>query len=287
MVDLPNSSFQLLVNRLFQGEAALVFGEHDLQLRRHCQRGFQRLRRGDLRRRHAPRLLRRLMRDAPPAFHPLRCRRRQVRVGAARDHGQDGGNAQLGRFLDRPLHAIELEDRQQQRQARRLLLRHDSPSSNSTRSSATAPRGPGAPRRRWRLRTPGRRGRAARAPGARRCGPAGTRARRRPGRQSSGGGSFADQEKPGGGGGDGVGTPKQRFWRPGLSSGRWRCRSSPRRSDADEERDDHPALARIEEINGKQDERSAARSSPTCGAARASRSAIVRWSVREFSACAS
>jgi hypothetical protein len=35
-------------------------------------------------------------------------------IRAARDHGHDPRNAQLGALLDRPFHAVELEDRENQ-----------------------------------------------------------------------------------------------------------------------------------------------------------------------------
>ena len=50
-----------------------------------------------------------------PALGAFHCGSGQVRVGAAGDHGHDSRNSQLRAFLDRPLHAVELEDGEQER----------------------------------------------------------------------------------------------------------------------------------------------------------------------------
>ena len=61
------------------------------------------------------RLLRCLVRNAPPPLRALRRSLCQMLFGAPRDHRRDRRNAKFGRFFDGPLHAIELVDRHYQR----------------------------------------------------------------------------------------------------------------------------------------------------------------------------
>ena len=66
------------------------------------------------------------------------CRgRRQMSIRAARDHWNDARHPDLRAFLDRPFHAIELEDGEHQRNlgGSRLTAIASSPRANSTRSS--------------------------------------------------------------------------------------------------------------------------------------------------------
>ena len=59
-------------------------------------------------------LLGRLERDSAPALNAFRRCRSQMRVGTASDHRHNSGDSQFSAFLDRPFHAIELEDGEQQ-----------------------------------------------------------------------------------------------------------------------------------------------------------------------------
>ncbi len=52
--------------------------------------------------------------DALPALYALLGRNSEMLLGAARDDRDDSCDVQLGTFFDCPLHAIELEDGQQQ-----------------------------------------------------------------------------------------------------------------------------------------------------------------------------
>ena len=69
---------------------------------------------GDLGRSCAAGLLGGLERDSAPAFGALRRSRSQVSVGATGDYGNDSRDSQFGAFLDRPFHAVELEDGEQE-----------------------------------------------------------------------------------------------------------------------------------------------------------------------------
>ncbi len=63
--------------------------------------------------------LRRLMRDAPPSLHAFARSLRQMLLRAARDHRSDRCHSQLRRFLDAPLHVVELENGNDQRDGQR------------------------------------------------------------------------------------------------------------------------------------------------------------------------
>ena len=67
----------------------------------------------------AARLLRGLVRDAAPALGALLRSLGQVLFCSPRDDRRDRGNAELGGFLDCPLHAIELVDGEDQRDGQR------------------------------------------------------------------------------------------------------------------------------------------------------------------------
>ena len=69
----------------------------------------------------AARLLRRLMHDAPPARGALQGGLGQMLFRAPRNHRRYRGNAQLGSFLDGPLHVIELVDGHHQRDGHRRI----------------------------------------------------------------------------------------------------------------------------------------------------------------------
>ena len=70
----------------------------------------------NLRRCHAPRLLSRLPRQALPAFVPLRRGRSEMSVSPLRNDRNNARHSDLSTLLDRPFHAIELEDGKNQRQ---------------------------------------------------------------------------------------------------------------------------------------------------------------------------
>src|ERR1700739_737658 len=53
--------------------------------------------------------------DASPSFHALWSGECEMLLGASRDHRHDGGDSQLRRLFDRPLHVVELENRHYQR----------------------------------------------------------------------------------------------------------------------------------------------------------------------------
>src|SRR5580658_3836438 len=69
----------------------------------------------NLRRRRPPRLLRCLTNNPQPAFAALRGGHSQMRVAPAGDDGNNASDSNLRALLDRPLHAVELEDSQRQR----------------------------------------------------------------------------------------------------------------------------------------------------------------------------
>ena len=71
----------------------------------------------DLGRSGAARLLGRLEGDSAPPVDSFRRGRGQVRVGAAGDYGHDSRDSQFGAFLDRPFHAVELENGEQESDA--------------------------------------------------------------------------------------------------------------------------------------------------------------------------
>src|ERR1700722_1399217 len=67
------------------------------------------------------RLLRRLARNPAPTLHAGRCGLDQMFFAAPRAHGNEPLGSQLRCLLDDPLHAVELEDREQQRYWKRRL----------------------------------------------------------------------------------------------------------------------------------------------------------------------
>ncbi len=67
-------------------------------------------RRQYLRRRSPPRLLRRLPGNPSPAFMPLYRRSRQMSIRPLRNHRNNPRHSNLRTLLNRPLHAIKLED---------------------------------------------------------------------------------------------------------------------------------------------------------------------------------
>src|SRR5580704_4577882 len=57
-----------------------------------------------------PRLLCRLMRDAPPSFHAPHRSQCEMLFSASCDHRRNRGDSQFRRFFDCPLHVVELEN---------------------------------------------------------------------------------------------------------------------------------------------------------------------------------
>ena len=122
-------------------------------------------RRGNLRRRGAARLFRSLPGDALPALDSFRRGGSQMRIRTARDHRHNPRDAQLRALFDRPLHAVELEDGENQGDLGQagcgdFFAQFEFDAVVCYRSDSSAAHG----LRRWQYRTPVRRERAARGP---------------------------------------------------------------------------------------------------------------------------
>jgi hypothetical protein len=115
--------------RIAKSYLILGFGQDDAArvlpfMGRIVQKLLELDRRRNLRRRDAPRLFCRLPRDPHPAFLPFDRHGSQVRVSSPRNQRNYLSDPNLSALLNRPLHAIELEDGENQSQLRRRASRH-------------------------------------------------------------------------------------------------------------------------------------------------------------------
>src|ERR1019366_354015 len=91
-----------------------VLARHDSGVVEVSERFLQLYWIGDLGGCDAARLLGSFTSDPPPALGPLVRGKSKMLFSAPRNHGDDRGDVQFRALLDRPLHAIEFEDGEQQ-----------------------------------------------------------------------------------------------------------------------------------------------------------------------------